>query len=1368
MEEESCGVVDDMEYSKKTFETVEALGDSNHQENVQESDKTATNDDFVKVNDDQNDQNENYPILVRSGFKPGEEMFLEKAIQNIMTNALDQEILTNGFVLELFTLLHNSKLNSRISIPPDKISTRDFAAVIGCILYKWSPDKVTREFIKKVAYRRDLESLEAKVASGKLLKEDSWITSRKLKKTVSNDDSNDQIDPNNDPLTIQDKPQEVIISESNDETETAEDSHLLRKGFVLGEDDPSLVEQLELWKPSKEDITNGVVLEIGMMKNSECSNELIQKIFAILGIHPTRQNSRLLRKQFIQYVIRTTKTAFSCSELEDPWIFWQSLEDGGKLFKSELLRSISRFDETINFLKEALANQEIAKWCDSCGAIGDHFGCQGCFSVFYCSPKCQEEAWFGHHNLVCLEFSKKLLKDGAKLPPKDLGEDRKLLGKYRNSLRLVSLMDEKNVELMEELQSSKNHIDELREENMTSSETINQLEAQNEHLKDALVKVRKEKAGKSSAFARMKRKYDEMEDESEDEEESTVALKTTKTQTLVSLGQNSDLVEMKPDVSVQLKGLNIFSGKELRVEERNYGESTFVRIPSSRQTVWPNDKVSTRTVKNRAEAAKDFITLISGTSDLSEENSAPVEKLLFAELVKQNKDVFKDLLRSDKDTLACVMKLTPEETSKMMHGSNCSYSSKRRIATMFGKFLNFNPLASESKQREVEKTRQTLVERDTLEHGTLLLHKTAHSEYATLCAFVRTTDLASFISDLVVLARSQEVSDLASMKNLDHPLYFNKLWVVIGGDKGAATMKFTAAVGGHDAHLFGMFQASDLPANLLAFQSNYVDQIKRMIAFGVKVTFEDEASRVFEVEVISKGDKAYLSDQNGHAGGAATYPSIYRLVTSTHLRKSHLDGSSHSRENPACQFPERTPASIEEDFHENIVDNRSGTVRTRGKHHHSIVGPRLLPLISQLHNSISSLHIGLAVVLSMVNFIEVDCDIIDGSMTNSDANAAKTRFSEFEGEDDDKDDEDEEPGLHDEDDQVGLLDGADQDGLLDQPGDDEQDEMLTAVMRHNKVEREMLEIEWQAKSIEVLEAEAKHRETSEEISDKLSVLRRVEAIEAGDHQSVVKMAKKLSKARYSLKTFRKWKPMESWRCDDCLLTGYDRDILWKVCKTCHKNTHIYCQAFSTDEEENMSEDTFRCRPCSGIVSLTQIKENLLTQVSELKNKSSSITVFLSSLKQEESSLKSKCKLFMGATRMKLQDILESKLSVNRSDYHSSCFVGNHCDVIVERFEEVTEVLASEPETKKKYDEFFQQYKPLHFLMKAKRFLTPEELDTIDICCAKIGEVYPKYFKTSITPKLDDLIFVVPQFSRKWNTVGGLREEDIEAFHNTSK
>ena len=200
----------------------------------------------------------------------------------------------------------------------------------------------------------------------------------------------------------------------------------------------------------------------------------------------------------------------------------------------------------------------------------------------------------------------------------------------------------------------------------------------------------------------------------------------------------------------------------------------------------------------------------------------------------------------------------------------------------------------------------------------------------------------------------------------------------------------------------------------------------------------------------------------------------------------------------------------------------------------------------------------------------------------------------------------------------------------------------------------------------------------------------------------------------------------------------------------------------------MTEETFQCRPCSGIVSLSQIKQKLLEKISSLKTKSTSITIQLSSLQQEESAIKNECTKFMGTTRLKLQDILENKLSVNRSDYHSACFVGNHCDVIVERYAEITEVLASKPEVKEKYDKFFLYYKSLHFLMKACRFLTEKELDEVDFCCEQIGQVYPKYFKSSIPPKLDDLIFVVPQFARKWNTIGGLREEKIEAFHNTSK
>ena len=98
-----------------------------------------------------------------------------------------------------------------------------------------------------------------------------------------------------------------------------------------------------------------------------------------------------------------------------------------------------------------------------------------------------------------------------------------------------------------------------------------------------------------------------------------------------------------------------------------------------------------------------------------------------------------------------------------------------------------------------------------------------------------------------------------------------------------------------------------------------------------------------------------------------------------------------------------------------------------------------MPLKSQLHNSVSSLHIGLAIVLCMISFMEVDCDIIDGSKSNFDAGAAHISFYEFEACCEDDNEEEEE-----------------QQELMEE--DVENDEMLTDTMRQNNVQRELLEI----------------------------------------------------------------------------------------------------------------------------------------------------------------------------------------------------------------------------------------------------------------------------------------------------------------------
>jgi hypothetical protein len=68
-------------------------------------------------------------------------------------------------------------------------------------------------------------------------------------------------------------------------------------------------------------------------------------------------------------------------------------------------------------------------------------------------------------------------------------------------------------------------------------------------------------------------------------------------------------------------------------------------------------------------------------------------------------------------------------------------------------------------------------------------------------------------------------------------------------------------------------------------------------------------------------------------------------------------------------------------------------------------------------------------------------------------------------------------------------------------------------------------------------------------------------------------------------------------------------------------------------------------------------------------------------------------------------------------------------------------------------------------MKARRMLTEQEINQVTVDCHLVGELYPKLFKgNSITPKIHDLIFYVPEMARSAGTLGGLHEEGLEAKH----
>lgn len=86
--------------------------------------------------------------------------------------------------------------------------------------------------------------------------------------------------------------------------------------------------------------------------------------------------------------------------------------------------------------------------------------------------------------------------------------------------------------------------------------------------------------------------------------------------------------------------------------------------------------------------------------------------------------------------------------------------------------------------------------------------------------------------------------------------------------------------------------------------------------------------------------------------------------------------------------------------------------------------------------------------------------------------------------------------------------------------------------------------------------------------------------------------------------------------------------------------------------------------------------------------------------------KKKAKLW-GLFKRKLIKALDD-MKVDRQSYHGSIFVGNHCQIILEKYSHLCKILVDYPQEKAKFEEIFDIF--------ANRFLTPEEVSTVVQMC----------------------------------------------------
>jgi hypothetical protein len=96
---------------------------------------------------------------------------------------------------------------------------------------------------------------------------------------------------------------------------------------------------------------------------------------------------------------------------------------------------------------------------------------------------------------------------------------------------------------------------------------------------------------------------------------------------------------------------------------------------------------------------------------------------------------------------------------------------------------------------------------------------------------------------------------------------------------------------------------------------------------------------------------------------------------------------------------------------------------------------------------------------------------------------------------------------------------------------------------------------------------------------------------------------------------------------------------------------------------------------------------------------------------------------------------------------------------------LTEVFKDYSDIKEGFESIFEAYIIPFKLMRKKDWFSEEERSSLRRCCHQIGILFPKYLKRSRPSKVDDLIFVIPEFADRWLTHGGLRDEDIERLHN---
>ena len=228
--------------------------------------------------------------------------------------------------------------------------------------------------------------------------------------------------------------------------------------------------------------------------------------------------------------------------------------------------------------------------------------------------------------------------------------------------------------------------------------------------------------------------------------------------------------------------------------------------------------------------------------------------------------------------------------------------------------------------------------------------------------------------------------------------------------------------------------------------------------------------------------------------------------------------------------------------------------------------------------------------------------------------------------------------------------------------------------RETRALKLIVEKRWQEKDEEVMRLEEEHQLLAQQITEKTSMLERITLAKVGDKAGLEEKVKEENRAqgrsagRRDTK-FGKWKPLNSWLCNHCVLSAYDTDIGWRECSECGRNLHITCQLLSECDVDT----PVQCRECSSTDSYEVMEEDVSNGIKELVAQSRELDLTLTQAKADQADLKAKAQQFVGEVKKEFRRRTD-QIGASKTEYHSHCFVGNHVDEIFKHFEFLIEPL----------------------------------------------------------------------------------------------